>query len=997
MAAVVSIAVPPPTQFDPHGDPSTVGMRWEKWVRNFTSYATASGVQNDNQKRQLLLHCSGSEVQDIFELLPNAGATYDEAVNALNAHFVPRRNVTFNRLVFRKEKQKNGETVAQFATRLRQLTQACDYPAAQLTSYIRDQIVDGCVSESLRVKLLAEPNLTLDRTLEIAQAREASESQAQSLSGKVFQTRVTSAPQPRVSAQDSKNGKKTCSRCGKSGHLGHECRCSKNVTCTKCKKTGHFASMCRSKPKPNFNKPKPKNQKAPHQVQLVDDLEESDEYVYSTGSTSKVTVMIDRTPVTMVVDSGATCNVLNSSDTKKLKRNGLQATPCKRTIHPYGSPPLPANFEFTYPVKLAGSKMAVTDTFICVETNSPLLLGKDLSERLGIIRFDVQSVQEKAMSNTSDQVQALKEFPGIDTGIGCLKDHQVRLHIDSSIPPVARKHSRIPFHNREKVEQEINRLLKEEIIEPVSGPTEWVSRIVTPPKPKNPQEIRICVDMRDANKAILRTRYVTPTIEELSADLSGATVFSKVDLRSGYHQLVLHPSCRYITCFSTHVGLFQYKRLNFGVNSAAEVFQHTIQSLLEGIPGSRNVSDDIIIFGTTQAEHDIALRATLKKLHENGLTINLPKCLFNQAEIEFFGFSFNKNGFGPHPKKIEELNSLQTPKNAAEVRSFLGMAQYSARFIPNFATTSNPLRQLTKQDVTWKWTKECSSAFNKIKDDLKAASFNTHFNPKLETTVYVDASPVGLAAILTQVGQTITCASRSLTSVEQRYSQTEREALAIVWACEHLNIYLCGTEFTVVTDHQALTSIWKKPDPPLRIARWSLRLQSYAVKIIYQPGKNNPADYLSRHPKKTDKVLQLVTCAEDYVSAVAHDSTPRAINLDHVKNATLADETLAAVMRCVQSGKWSTTSDVNEELFQKFRNIRDELTVFDNCILLRSNRIVMPTTLQKRAIELAHRGHQGITKTKALIRSKVWFPYMDAAVEDAVQRCIPCQANRLLH
>ena len=127
---------------------------------------------------------------------------------------------------------------------------------------------------------------------------------------------------------------------------------------------------------------------------------------------------------------------------------------------------------------------------------------------------------------------------------------------------------------RTKVAAEIQKLEQEGIIEKVSAPTEWVSRTVTPPKPKSPNEIRLCVEMRDANRAILRTRHITPTIDELTADLNGATLFSKLGVKSGYHQLELYPSCRYIT-FSTQVGLYQYKRLSFGINSAAEIFQHT--------------------------------------------------------------------------------------------------------------------------------------------------------------------------------------------------------------------------------------------------------------------------------------------------------------------------------------------------------------------------------------------------------------------------------------
>lgn len=138
----------------------------------------------------------------------------------------------------------------------------------------------------------------------------------------------------------------------------------------------------------------------------------------------------------------------------------------------------------------------------------------------------------------------------------------------------------------------------------MTGPTPWVSPIVTPPKPKDPDKVRICVDMRQANTAIQRERHLTPTMDDVIHELNGATIFSKLDLTSGYHQLELHPNSRYITTFTTHLGLRRYKRLNFGISSAAEVFQNTIHQTLQGIAGVKNLSDDIIVYGATQADHD---------------------------------------------------------------------------------------------------------------------------------------------------------------------------------------------------------------------------------------------------------------------------------------------------------------------------------------------------------------------------------------------------------
>ena len=248
-------------------------------------------------------------------------------------------------------------------------------------------------------------------------------------------------------------------------------------------------------------------------------------------------------------------------------------------------------------------------------------------------------------------------------GIGKLKDTTVKLHIDETVKPVAQKQRKTPFHLRDKVANEIDKLLKEDVIEKVEDtPTPWVSSIVTPPK-KEPGAIRLCVDMREPNKATQRERHQMPTIDELIKDLNGAKVFSKLDLRAGYYQLESNEDSRYITTFSTHIGLYRYKRLNFGICSASEIFQEAIHNVIRDIPGAKNIADDIIIFGTSQKQHNIALEATLQRLEEKGLTLNREKCEFNKDEVEFFGLVFNASGVSPDPKKVDSLKKTQAPVN----------------------------------------------------------------------------------------------------------------------------------------------------------------------------------------------------------------------------------------------------------------------------------------------------------------------------------------------
>ena len=241
-----------------------------------------------------------------------------------------------------------------------------------------------------------------------------------------------------------------------------------------------------------------------------------------------------------------------------------------------------------------------------------------------------------------------------------------------------------------------------------------------------------------------------------------------------------------------------------------------------------------------------------------------------------------------------------------------------------------------------------------------------YFDIRKETSVVVDASPVGLSAILSQNtpnvddARVIAYAIRALSPVETRCSQTEREAPAIVWAVEHFHMFLFGHRFTLVTDHKPLEIIYgtTKSKPSARIERWVLRLQPYTFNVVYKPGATNPADYLSRHPSSPRR-SHPDRMAEEYVNFIEQHTVPRAMTLDEIATATKTDKTLTALETCLRTNTWPTDFPLS------FKHIKDELTVTANGILLRGHRIVIPRALQQRAIDIAHEAHLGLTKTKA--------------------------------
>ena len=242
----------------------------------------------------------------------------------------------------------------------------------------------------------------------------------------------------------------------------------------------------------------------------------------------------------------------------------------------------------------------------------------------------------------------------------------------------------------------------------------------------------------------------------------------------------------------------------------------------------------------------------LARMEQCGLTARTDKCEFSKDKIEFFGYEVSASGVRPSEEKKRALKSCKKPQNSKEVESFLGLADWVLRkFVPQYSTIVKPLSSLTRKWCKWVWSEARENAFQMVMMLLEKQLSLYHFDPSLETKVYADASPVGLGAILCQIDEkgnerTIQCISRTLSSVERRYSQTEREALALVWACEKLHMYLYGTRFVLVTDHKALLCIYgnTKKSPPARILRWTIRLQE----VEYINGNRNSADVLSRTP-----------------------------------------------------------------------------------------------------------------------------------------------------
>ncbi|XP_044179622.1 uncharacterized protein K02A2.6-like [Acropora millepora] len=513
--------------------------------------------------------------------------------------------------------QQDDETMAQFVTRLKQVVKDCDC-GDQSDNQIRDQVVQRCKSHALWRKLLEKgENLTLALLLKTAATYEAVQSQLASMErGQHTVNLIRDSrreAQQRKGKDPGKESKEAYYRCGKVGHYGHDPNCpARGKTCKKCGGANHFAQQCKTKsPKPVKPRSSGKLKDTKKKVRYVQDVDEDeDEYAFIVKSATqpgKIEVFIGGILVEMVVDSGASANVIDKHLWSKLKHEKIELD----------QTPSLATGLATFSALSKVGKTVVKAEFVVIDGKGEALLGRETAIQLGVLQFGVPVYSLKSKE------EILHDYKGIFEGVGKLTGLQVKLHVDPEVPAVAQPVRRTPFSLREKVKEKIEELVAMDIIEPVEGPTRWVSPVVKVPKQND--KICLCVDMRRTNKAIIRERYQIPTVDEVLHNLNQSTVFSKLDLKWGYHQLELHPDSRSITTFMTHCGLYQDKRLMFGINSAPEVYQHVIQQTLQGCEGVANISDDIIVHGRSTEEHNKRLQQVLERLKEKNLTLNAEK------------------------------------------------------------------------------------------------------------------------------------------------------------------------------------------------------------------------------------------------------------------------------------------------------------------------------------------------------------------------------------
>ena len=478
--------------------------------------------------------------------------------------------------------------------------------------------------------------------------------------------------------------------------------------------------------------------------------------------------------------------------------------------------------------------------------------------------------------------------------------------------------------------------------------------------------------------------------------------FTTLDLASGYWQVNMDPQSQEKTAFITHSGLYEFCVMPFGLCNAPATFQRLMEVVLRGLVRECCLVylDDILVIGRTFTEHLANLAKVFSRLREAGLHLKPSKCHLVATEVEYLGHVVSHQGVTADPKKIKAVQEYPVPIDVKGLRSFLGLASYYRRFIPNFASVAKPLHVLTRKDMPFKWTDECKTAFESLKKLLTESPLLSYPDFSMPFLLETDASIEGLGAVLAQhkedhLVHPIAYASRTLLPHERNYGISELEALAVVWAVKHFRHYIFGHKCHVYTDHEALKALINTPHPSGKLARWGLALQELDLEIHYRPGKKNAnADVLSRAPIKPT-----LTCPFGIIANLTSGDVQSREGEDSLLQQQRADPTLKSMMDYLSDA----TLPNDEKEAKGIVLSSPQYTLLDGILYFsdKSDRllIVAPTILRRKLFEEAHNGcyggHLRDGKVYDQLARQYWWPKMHSDILEWCRGCITCTRRRI--
>ncbi|GJW13873.1 reverse transcriptase domain-containing protein [Tanacetum coccineum] len=493
---------------------------------------------------------------------------------------------------------------------------------------------------------------------------------------------------------------------------------------------------------------------------------------------------------------------------------------------------------------------------------------------------------------------------------------------------------------------------------------------------KKDGSLRMCIDYRELNKLTVKNRYPLPRIDDLFDQLQGSRFFSKIDLRSGYHQLRVHEDDIPKTAFRTRYGHFEFTVMPFGLTNAPAVFMDLMNRVCKPYLDKFVIVfiDDILIYSKTKEDHEVHLGLVLELLRKEKLYAKFSKCEFWLQEVHFLGHVVNQNGIHVDPSKIEAVKNWKTPTTPSEIRSFLGLAGYYRRFIANFSKIAKPLTSLTQKNQKYVWGVEQEEAFQTLKNNLCDAPILTLPDGVEDFVVYCDASNQGLGCVLMQRGKVIAYASRQLKTHEKNYTTHDLELGAVVFALKTWRHYLYGTKSVIYTDHKSLQHIFDQKELNMRQRRWIELFSDYECEIHYHPGKANVvADALRRKKRLKPRRVR----AMEMTIQIRMRERIQVAQSEALRQENILMENLHGLDRQMEKKEGESLYFMDRIWVPLIGDVR---------------RIVMDEAHKSK-----YSVHPGADKMYYGIRDRYWWPGMKKDIPTYVSKCLTCSKVKAEH
>lgn len=969
---------------------------WESYSERFGFFLQAHGVIDLTKQKAIFFASCGNDLYQLVKTLifPQKldQVTLDVIVEKLNNHFRPRPNEIVESYKFHMRNQAKDESMQDYIAALRKMTRYCNFLDLERT--LRDRLVCGVIDVKLQERFLSKANLEYSTAVEMALQAEKRDEDLKLIkitSSVVFTPEASSSrggevePMDINAVGDNRRKQLLCYRCGGS-HTYHNCKFAKSK-CNACDKIGHIAKMCRTK------KIHGKVQEI-QEEQFLNGLYSMQEGYREPPVCTKL--QLNKKMVNFEVDSGCSYSIMSIEQAQSIWPNGLpkmEKTELNLQTWTHNKVQLHGSIQVFIKYKNFTGYLP-----LLIGQGKGNLLGRNWFKPLGISVEGINSVEDDRtdMKSLMDLMNRYEEV--FKEGLGEYKGPDVVIKCKPEVQPKFMQSRPVPFAIRDKVCEEIDRLAKTGVLEPVPY-SQWATPVVPVSKPDG--SIRLCGDYRlTVNLATETDTYPQPTINESLSEVAGGRVFTKLDLKQAYTQLKVSNETADLLTINTQKGLYRMKRLPYGLKACPGIFQRIMSTTLAGIRGVTVLLDDILISGKNAEEHNCRLEKVLACLKKIGLRLNKKKCKLGTDKVEFLGYVVDEKGIHPSNKKVLMIANAKKPRNVKEVQAFLGLLNFYERFIKDKATLLEPLHRLLDKNAKWKWGSAEEEAFLKAKKMLSSEQTLVHFDNNRDVTLTCDASEYGVGAVLAHImddgsEKPIALGSRTLSKAERNYAQIDKEAAAIMFGLDKFNQYVYGRHVKIYTDHKPLLGILSpnKAIPKVlspRMMRWALKINSHDYELIHKSGTSiGNADALSRWPLESEDEQPMT---DDRADILLLSETPSAVQYSakDIAEKTNQDEALAKVKYWILHGWPDRVDEANLKMYWLKRN---ELSISNDCIIWGS-RVVIPPPMREYMLTALHETHDGIVISKSIARSYFWWPGLDHEIEALVASCDSCQVNR---